>query len=155
LFPSPPNFQCKAAQNTAPASIIRSQAKLYAAVRMRACSLSKSLRVAMRMNSIHRDHAAPWVHQWCQNSANKIIIGSGTPSSHSNAPFPKPIVVSHFSCSGLTRNPFVSSSEAIAYISNLRFRSMAVHLATSVLSRKWIFQSRRRKYAAALNIFIR
>jgi hypothetical protein len=29
--------------------------------------------------------------QWCQNSANKMIIGSGTPSSQSKAPRPKPI----------------------------------------------------------------
>jgi len=43
------------------------------------------------------DHAggrASAENQLCQNSASKITIGNGTPSSHSKAPRPNPIVAS-------------------------------------------------------------
>jgi hypothetical protein len=92
--------------------IIRRQAKSHAPIRMRDCSSSKSLRMAICIRSI-LFWTNPQTRQWCQNSANKMIIGSGTPSSHSKAPLPKPIVASHFSHMNLTRTPFVSSSAQI------------------------------------------
>src|ERR1700722_9522834 len=34
--------------------------------------------------------------QWCIKRASKIMIGSGIPNNHNNAPFPKPMALLHW-----------------------------------------------------------
>ena len=98
----------------------------------------------------------PQTRQWCQNSANKMIIGSGTPSSQSKAPLPKPIVVSHVSRMNLTRTPFVSSSAQIASRKPARVNgprahnfSTAVFTGTAALDRIFGKDSRTRPRTCA------